>query len=332
MITFRLTSSHSETRQMNSEVAERKNEETPAYSVYSRRFYVLFLFSFLGFNQCLMWLTFSPIARNAEKYYNTTVDTIDLLLNWGPIISIPCLPLGSLLMNTPNGLRYCVIILAIIDFFAALIRILPSIIFHSTSSNFGVVALPFIHTGQILNAVCGPLAAIPVSQLSSLWFAPHERTRATTIAILANNNIGTGVGFIISPYLVTEPEHVPYLLYIHFGLACVASILTLLSFPAQPASAPSAAAELLMAKSTSHETSHHWRQFLRDIWKCLTNPSFLFLSAAGGLVNGAFNAWTGLYDVLLESEHYTETQAGRRENSEYVDHICAYNYVRLVWF
>lgn len=317
---------------MNAEATETKIHGTPAYLVYPRRFYVLFLFAFLGFNQCLMWLTFSPIARNAENYYNITVDTVDLLLNWGPIISIPCLPLGSLLLNTPNGLRYCVIVLAIVDFFAALIRILPSIIFKSTSSNFGVVALPFIHTGQILNAVCGPLAAIPVSQLSSLWFAPHERTRATTIAILANNNIGTAVGFILSPYLVTKPEHVPRLLYVHFGLACVASILTLLSFPARPPSAPSAAAELRIVNPASSETSHHWRNFFRDIWKCLTNPSFLFLSAAGGLINGAFNAWTGLYDVLLEPENYTETQAGRGQSSEYTDHIFKFNYCRLVWF
>src|SRR5439155_186946 len=110
------------------------------------------IFSFLGFNQCLMWLTFSPIARNAEDYYNVTVDTIDLLLYWGFIISIPCLPLASILLNMPNGLRYCVIVLAITDFFAALARILPSIILKSTSSNFNAVALPFIHIGQILNA------------------------------------------------------------------------------------------------------------------------------------------------------------------------------------
>lgn len=285
--------------------------QAPIYRVYPRRFYVLFLFSFLGFNQCLMWLTFSPIARHAEEYYNVTVNTIDLLLNWGPIISIPCLPLASLLLNTPNGLRYCVLVLALTDFLAALARMLPSIILHSTSSNFKTVALPLIHLGQILNAMCGPLAAIPVSQLSSLWFAPHERTRATTIAILANNNIGTAIGFIISPYIVNQSEHVPYLLYLHFGLACVACVLTLASFPSRPPSAPSAAAELLIANSTSGGTRHNWRKFAKDLWICFTNPAFLFLAIAGGLINGAINAWTGLYDVLLESEGYTETQAGK---------------------
>jgi hypothetical protein len=299
---------------MTSETAETKIEvapiETPVYLVYPRRFYVLFVFSFLAFNQCLMWLTFSPIARNAETYYNITVDTVDLLLNWGPIIFIPCLPLTSILLNMPNGLRYCVIILAITDFLAALARIIPSIILKSTASNFNAVALPFIHIGQILNAACGPLVMAPVSQLSCLWFAPHERTRATTVAIFANN-FGATVGFVISPFLVALPEHVPRLLYVHFGLAFVACVLALLYFPAGPPSAPSAAAELLINNPNSSETSHNWRNFLKDIWTCLSNPAFLLLSTAGGLIYGTFGAWTSLYDVLLEPEKYTESQAGK---------------------
>jgi FLVCR family MFS transporter len=300
---------------MTSETAETKIEvvpiETaPVYLVYPQRFYVLFVFSFLTFNQCLMWLTFSPIARNTEVYYNITVDTVDLLLNWGPIIFIPVLPLTSILLNMPNGLRYCVIILAIMDFIAALARIIPSIILKSTASNFNAVALPFIHIGQILNAACGPLVMAPVSQLSCLWFAPHERTRATTIAIFANN-FGATVGFVISPFLVALPEHVPHLLYVHFGLAFVACVLALLYFPARPPSAPSAAAELLINNPTSSETSHNWRNFLKDVWTCLSNPAFLFLSTAGGLIYGTFGAWTSLYDVLLEPENYTESQAGK---------------------
>jgi len=284
--------------------------QTPAYIVYPHRFYVLFVFSLLAFNQCLMWLTFSPIARQAEVYYNITESTVDLLLNWGPIVFIPCLPLTSILLNIPNGLRYCVIILAITDFTGALARILPSIILTAGSANFNSIALPFIHIGQILNAACGPLVMAPVSQISCLWFAPHERTRATTVAIFANN-FGATVGFVISPFLVSEPEHVPHLLYVHFGLAFIACVLALIYFPAQPPSAPSAAAELLINNPTSAENSHDWRTFLRDIWTCLTNPAFLILSTAGGLIYGMFGAWTSLYDVLLEPEGYSESATGK---------------------
>jgi FLVCR family MFS transporter len=299
---------------MTSETTETKIEvtpiETPIYLVYPNRFYVLFVFTFLAFNQSLIWLTFSPIARHTEIYYNVTVETVDLLLNWGAIIAIPALPLASMLLNMPNGLRYCVIVLAITDFSAALARIIPSIFLKSTGSNFNAVALPLIHIGQILNAACLPLAVAPVSQLSCIWFAPHERTRATTVAIIANNNLGQAIGFVISPYIVSLPEQVPRLLYLHFGLAFVACILTLIYFPARPPSAPSAAAELLINNPTRSATNHNWRTFLKDVWTCLSNPAFLFLSMAGGLLNAAFNAWPSLYDVLLEPENYTETQAG----------------------
>jgi len=285
--------------------------ETPVYLVYPRRFYVLFVFSFLSFNQCMMWLTFSPIERHAEAYYSINDSTIDLLLNWGPIIFIPCLPLTSLLLNTADGLRYGVLILAITDFIAALIRILPSIIFQRTSPNFDTIALPFIHVGQILNAACGPLVMAPVSQISSVWFAPHERTRATTIAVLSNN-FGSAIGFLISPYLVDEPDHVPRLLYLHFGLAFAACVFTLISFPARPPSPPSAAAELLSTNAIGTEREHSRRTFLRDIKTCFTNPAFVLLSTAGGLIYGMFGAWTGLYDFLFQRLGYSETFAGKR--------------------
>ncbi|CAF1234936.1 unnamed protein product [Rotaria sordida] len=283
--------------------------QTLTYKVYSSRFYVLFVFSFLAFNQCTIWLTFSPIARNTENYYNISEATVDLLLNWGPIIFIPCLPLTSILLNQPNGLRYCVIVLAVADFLAALCRVLPSVIIASSASNFNTIALPFIHIGQILNAACGPLVMAPVSQLSCVWFAPHERTRATTIAIFANN-FGATIGFVINPFIVTLPEHVPRLLYVHLGLAFIACVLALVYFPSKPPSEPSAAAELLSLNPTNNENKHNWRTFLKDIWKCLTTPSFLFLSIAGGLLYGTFSAWTSLYDVILEPENYTEEQAG----------------------
>ena len=173
------------------------------YKVYSSRFYVICIFSLLAFNQCAIWLTFSPVARNAEAYYNISEATVDLLLNWGPIIFVPSLPATCALLNRPSGLRYCVIILAVTDFIAALFRILPSIItMATTNTGASSIALPFIHIGQILNAACGPLVMAPVSQLSCLWFAPHERTRATTFAIVANN-FGASVAFIINPLIVS---------------------------------------------------------------------------------------------------------------------------------
>ncbi|CAF3386010.1 unnamed protein product [Rotaria socialis] len=280
----------------------------PVYVLYTQRFYVLFIFSFLAFNQCLIWLTFSPIARSTEVYYGISEATVDLLLNWGPIIFTPCLPLTYILLNKHNGLRRCILLLSIVDFLAALVRILPIVITKPSSPNFSSISLPFLHLGQILNAACGPLVMAPVSQLSCLWFAPHERTRATTVAVLANN-FGSTIGFVISPFIVSSPDYIPRLLYVHLGLAFIACILGLLFFPSYPPSAPSAAAESLM-QNPMHEHRNSWKKYLKDIWLCLTNPSFVLILTAGGLLPGTFGAWTSLYDVILKPENYTEQQAG----------------------
>lgn len=294
---------------LNQDVVTKENEIIkPPYVVYPQRFYVLFVFSFLAFNQCIIWLTFSPIARSAKEYYYISDSTVILLLNWGPIIFIPCLPLTYIILNKPNGLRKCVLILAITDFLAAALRLVPSILTTKPTPEHETIILTFFHLGQILNAACGPLVMAPVSQLSCLWFPPHERTRATTIAIFANN-FGSTIGFAISPLLVTQADDCPRLLYVHMGLAFVACILALFYFPAQPPTPPSAAAELITHDPETEKNHHNWRVFLRDVWTCLTNPSFLLLSGAGGLLYGMMGAWTGLYDLILAPD-YSEAQAG----------------------
>jgi hypothetical protein len=278
------------------------------YRLYPHRFYVLFVFSLLSFNQNLFWLTFSPIARNAETYYQMNEATVDLLLNWGSIIFIPCLPLTYILLNKRNGLRHCVILVAIIGFIATILRVIPLIITSPSSPYFHSISMPFLHAGQILNAACGPLIMAPVSQLSCLWFGLNERTRATTIAILANN-FGATVGFLISPAIVYSPECLPRLLYIHLGLAFVGCVLACLYFPAHPQIAPSSAAEQLLLYSTS-EQNESWQTHMKHIWQCLTTPSFLLICNAGGLLSGVFSTWVSLYDVILKPENYSEIQAG----------------------
>ena len=284
----------------------------PAYVVYPQRFYVLFVFSLLAFNQCMIWLTFSPIAQSAKQYYHISDSTVILLLNWGPIIFIPCLPLTYMLLNKPHGLRKTVLVLAITDFIGAALRLVPSILVTTPTSEHVPLIMTFFHLGQILNAACGPLVMAPVSQLSCLWFAPHERTRATTIAIFANN-FGSAIGFLISPYIVSSPEDCPRLLYVHMGFAFVACVMALIYFPAQPPTPPSAAAELISHDPEIERDHHKLQVFLRDLWTCLTNPAFVLISTAGGLLYGMMGAWTGLYDIILAPQ-YDETEAGKYFN------------------
>ncbi|CAF1051274.1 unnamed protein product [Rotaria magnacalcarata] len=282
--------------------------QSTVYVLYRRRFYILGVFSFLSFNQCSFWLTFSPVSLSAQSYYNISSSTVDLLLNWGPIIFIPCLPLAYLLLNTRNGLRRTVIILAVACFVATLLRVIPSIAVSPSNPHFKKISLSFFHAGQIINAACGPLVMMPVSQLSCLWFGPNERARATTIAIMANV-FGSTISFLINPAIVSKPSNLPYLLYFHVGLALVAGILTLAYFPAQPPKPPSHAAEILMNVENNNSDSG-FKVYMKGLWQCIMNPSFVLLAIVGGVMTGTFSVWTSLFSTILNPENYTEQQAG----------------------
>ncbi|UJR11507.1 hypothetical protein I4U23_015688 [Adineta vaga] len=283
------------------------SDYSSTYRVYPQRFYVLFVFFLLSFDQNIIWLTFSPIARNAEKYYQMNEATIDLLLNWQSILFIPFLPLAYIILNKQNGLRKCVMLVATLTFLGTILRLIPLIISHSSSPHFHSISMPFLHAGHILNAICYPLVTAPVSQLSCEWFGLNERTRATTIAIIANNFGGT-IGYVTSPFIVSSPECVPRLLYIHLGLAFVACVLTFLYFPAHPPTPPSPAAQQL--SQTINEENSSWKIHMKHIWQCLTTPSFLLICNAGSFSYGIFNVWVGLYDNILIPQNYTEIQTG----------------------
>ncbi|CAF3733736.1 unnamed protein product [Rotaria sordida] len=280
------------------------------FRVYPQRLWVLFIFAFLAFNQTMFWLTFSPIASSAEKFYNISEATVDLLLNCGPIIFLPTLPVVYLLLNTHHGLRKCVLIFAIVPVIATLLRLFPLIITSSTNRNFHNIALPFLFIGQILIATTGPISMALVSQLSCIWFAPYERTRATTFAILGAI-LGGAAAFVIEPRLVMKAEHVPRLLYIHTGQALLACILTLVYFPAEPPTPPSVAAQILNANRLIRtQLIERLKRFALDIFHCCRNISCVLMILSGAAMGGTFAAWSGLFATILTPLGYTEIEAG----------------------
>lgn len=287
------------------------NDETRTFQVYPQRFWILFLFVLLSFNQCMIWLTFSPIAGSAIEFFHIDEATVDLLLNWGPIIFLPALPFTYLLLNTRHGLRKCVLIFAIVCLLAACLRLVPLLITSPTNSNFHDIALPFLHIGQILNAATGPIAMALVSQLSCIWFAPNERTRATTLAILGAC-FGGAAGFLVPPFLVSQADHVPRVLYLHVAQSFVACLLTLVYFPAQPPTPPSLAADMLLnvnevVKQRSTETL---KKVIYDVLHCFRNLSCVLVMISGSLMGGTFSAWGGLFANILTPLNYTQTEAG----------------------
>ena len=147
-----------------------------------RRWVVLGVFSWVAFNQCLSWMTFSSVKPDyVQRYYGSDVMGEDptarlaLLLNWGPIIFIPCIPVGAWLLSIRDGVKRTTQLACALNFAACLVRAAPCWL--SDAQRRHPSTIIFLHIGQILNAAAGPFVMCSTARLSAVWFPPRQRTR-----------------------------------------------------------------------------------------------------------------------------------------------------------
>lgn len=276
--------------------------DRPVYTLYSSRFLILFTFSLLSFNQSLFWLTFSPISDKTMQYYDVSIETVNLLLNWGPILYIITAALCFWVSSLRGGLRKTVLCSSTICTIAMCLRVVPNILWDADSTVFKSNAIWIIHAAQIMNAAAGPLVMGTVSQCSCLWFGVNERARATSIAVFANN-LGGGIGFLQMTNQIDSASQIPRILYTHAAMAIAASVLTLAYFPAFPKTPPSHAAELIMFPPHGSEESSNFRTSIAALGvhfvTCLRNRSFFLIAMIGGGVLGTFTGWSSLFNNIL---------------------------------
>jgi len=156
---------------------------------------------------------------------------------------------------------------------------------------------------QTLIALAGPIVMAAPPKLSARWFPANERTIATAISVCANN-VGSGIGYVLPPYLVQAYGFRNFLL-IEAAVGALLFIVALIYFPESPPTPPSLTEKL---EQESLETISKKTIFLslKDIF---TNPSYIILSIVGGLQAGILNAWQGLFQDIFVPP-FTETFVG----------------------
>jgi len=92
----------------NSDVIDRNRQVAEALylpsaggnlQIYSRRWYILMLFSLVNVMQSLMWNTWGPLAHSAEVAFGWSLDDIALLTNWGCMMYVVSMVFFSWLMD-----------------------------------------------------------------------------------------------------------------------------------------------------------------------------------------------------------------------------------------
>eukprot|EP01119_Soliformovum_irregulare_P010322 TRINITY_DN2538_c0_g1_i3.p1 TRINITY_DN2538_c0_g1~~TRINITY_DN2538_c0_g1_i3.p1 ORF type:complete len:459 (-),score=116.12 TRINITY_DN2538_c0_g1_i3:32-1408(-) len=270
------------------------------WNLYGRRWYLLVVYSMISCQQSIIWITFSPVAEATKSFFGVSDAGVNLLLAWGPIIYIPFLFFTGFILNIKGGLRKTLVIAAILDGIAGPLRCLALI------NPQAWWAIYVVSLAQILNAAAGPMVMATPSKFSATWFGENERTTVTSIATTANS-LGGAIGFIYSPYVVKYLS-LPWLLIIQ-GIQCVVVMIWIIAyFPEKPPMPPSASAaqhEIQVENPVSKKSG-----FFREFLSLCLNPNFVLFAMIGGVSQGAFSAWSGMFDLILGPLGYSPTFAG----------------------
>eukprot|EP01127_Copromyxa_protea_P004379 TRINITY_DN14242_c0_g1_i1.p1 TRINITY_DN14242_c0_g1~~TRINITY_DN14242_c0_g1_i1.p1 ORF type:complete len:448 (-),score=46.70 TRINITY_DN14242_c0_g1_i1:17-1360(-) len=256
--------------------------------VYPKRWYMLFIFSFLSYQQSLLWITYNTQAQTTQQFFNFSEFEVNFLLAWGPIGFLVVAPFVGYGLSSVETFRKLVLFAAVLCGLAGGIRLIP-LINPQASWSFAVTSI-----AQFLVAVAGPIVMVGPPKLSSIWFPPHERTMATAISA-ASNNLGSAVGYL-APVLI-ESVGFPWFLIIEGIHAVVFLVVIFAHFPAAPPTPPSITA--------SAEEKFSLRDYWNDVKEMSKNGSFLLLVFIGGLQTGMFSAWQGLLDWILLPQGYS---------------------------
>lgn len=292
--------------------------------VYKRRWYILVVFSIVASLNNLIWNTWGPIQGTSQVVFDWDSTTITLLADWGPISFVVAVVPMCWLMDV-KGLRIAVLVAVFCEFIGASLRCIPF-------SNLTLETW-FIHCGQFITGIGGPIAMAAAPMVSAAWFPPEQRTTATAISSLACYS-GTALSFVIGPLLVpdvlsyvnqtelhnaTTDGHISFvelrgyfnqtereffkgkimnLMYIELAITTATMICVIAHFPEKPKLPPSVTAAIGRL------------EFKVGAKSLLKNAQFWLLVFIYGIGTGVYGGWCSILDLNLSQFGISQKTAG----------------------
>ena len=222
----------------------------------------------------MVWNTFGPIVTSIQYAYHWSNATVAMMANWGTITFVLFVFPLSYLLET-KGLRVTMMSVVSLVALGTVLRAL-----RTEDGLFLVLS----HCGSILNGIAGAVVMSAPPALSAIWFPPDQRTTATCLSQVFTQ-IGTGLSFILGPYVVTTgtadsvKAEIQNYLWIQVGMAAVLLLAVILYFPKKPPSPPSASASIPRT---------HFKEGMKDLF---TNKNALLCAFGYGFSGGTFLAW-----------------------------------------
>eukprot|EP01052_Picozoa_sp_SAG31_P001387 SAG31_NODE_47_length_30979_cov_41.708841_21_plen_245_part_00 len=220
-------------------------------------------------------------------------------VNWGPITYL--IGIWAVMWLLGRGGRcvyHCMLLAGWLTAIGAVLRCVPALM-RVQSGQPSAYPLLWLHAGSFVNGFSGPAVSGSCSAVAACWFAPSERTLATSIAygVCA---LGPAVGFALAMYVRSTVDF-ERLLHVEAGASLAAAALWTIT-PPLPATAPSPSAGRRSAqmqavgrdrrsplkKDALPGTRGNQATLLEDCKRVSGNCSFMRLVASGGISFGIF--------------------------------------------
>ena len=246
------------------------------------RWFVLSVYTLFAGLQGMVWAVPGAVRTTYTDFYALSGDTVQLLLNYGPIFYLAfALPVSAHLDRF--GIRFTVL--------SGVALVLASCVLRLFANDASPASIALIHASFILNAAAGPAAMAVPSKLANDWFEPHQRTTACAIAALGNQS-GALVLYLAVAAAFPAPTRAD-----NFKLNAFLAALAALNaagaaayLPSHPAVPPSASAAL----SRGGEARVTLASLGRAARVLARNVPFLVVTAAYALSSGILNCVNGL--------------------------------------
>ncbi|KAG2466516.1 S49A3 protein, partial [Polypterus senegalus] len=236
-----------------------------------------------------LWLSFAPIADQTSRFYNVTLDQVNLLSLVYLIVAIP-FGFGTSWMLDTVGLKTCLILSSWLNMIGSILRYLSTV-----NTNI----YPVLMVGQTISALAQPLVLFSPTKLAALWFPEHQRATANMLASMSNP-LGVLLANILSPIIVKEVSDIPTLLVIYAIPASVACVLATGGIrETVPPTPPSATAMM----STSEN-------FIDGVKLLIKNKPYMILLVCFGAGIGIFTCFSTLLEQILCVKGYSNGFAG----------------------
>lgn len=175
----------------------------------SKKWTMLFLYSFLQWFGGTIWISYSTISLTASEYYKVSLEVINYFSLIFLVMQLPMAPLSSYMLR--KSYHWTMMIAYLISTLGVWLKVIAQ-------DNVGLALF-----GQGLIAAMNSLTLGACSTLTAIWFKPHEQVLAVAIAS-TSNLLGAACGLVLSPYI----SDLNTLLYIQASYTTFAALLNII--------------------------------------------------------------------------------------------------------